>query len=147
MPEQMLREAHEILTSAGERGYLSTVSALLALALAKQGHLEEAEAMADESRQFGAEDDLITQMYWRVAKAHVVAANGDTDEAARLAAETTVLGANYENVRRTGRGRRGRAVSGAEARREALEKALAAATAKGNDVTASQAREQLAALP
>ena len=145
--EQMLREAREILTAAGERGYLSTVSALLAIALAKQGHSEEAGAMADESREVGAEDDLITQMYWRVAKAQVVAATGDGETAARLAAETTDLAANYETFDGPVAVVEVAQYLEPKARREALEKALAAATAKGNTLTAAQAREQLAALP
>jgi class 3 adenylate cyclase/tetratricopeptide (TPR) repeat protein len=145
--EEMLRESRQLLTAAGERGYLSTVSALLALALVKQGQLVEAGAIADESREVGAEDDIITQIYWRVAKAHVVSANGDRFEAARLAAETAELAADYESFDGPVALVEVARYLEPEARREALESAAAAATAKGNRLTAQQAREQLEALP
>ena len=74
--ERLLSEAHEILLDAGERGYLSTVSGMLALALAKQERFDEAEVYAEEGRRIGAEDDVITQVYCRVAMAHVAAAKG-----------------------------------------------------------------------
>jgi class 3 adenylate cyclase len=145
--EELLREAHEILGEAGERGYLSTVSALLARSLVLQRREDEAEVFADEARRLGAEDDVMTQVYWRVAKAQAVAARGERDEAARLAAETVELAP------------RGAAFDAPislvdvadflepDARRAALEQALAAASAKGNVITAQQAREKLAALP
>jgi class 3 adenylate cyclase/tetratricopeptide (TPR) repeat protein len=143
----ILDEVREILFNAGERGYLSTVYGLLALALAKQGRFDEADRMADEGRAAGAEDDLITQIYWRVAKAHVAAARGDADMARALATEVVELATDYDSfdgplalvevaphlppdVARTG-----------------LEHALAGATAKGNVVTEAEAREALEALP
>jgi tetratricopeptide (TPR) repeat protein len=145
--ERLLREAHELLLPAGERGYLSTISALLALALARQERYAEAGEFADESRRMGAEDDLITQVYWRVAKAQAVAAEGQADEAARLAAEAIEL------VPHDGSFDAPMAIlelaeflPSAETR-PALERALAGATAKGNTVIAAKARARLAALP
>lgn len=145
--EELLREAHNALSETGERGYLSTVSALLARSLVLQGREDEAEVFADEARRLGAEDDVMTQLYWRVTKAQAVAARGERNEAAGLAAETVELApsgsafdtpivlidvADFLEL---------------DARRAALEHALATATAKGNVVTAQQARERLAALP
>ena len=74
--ERIMREAHEILNAAGERGFLSTVSALLGLALARQGRYDEADRFADESREAGSDDDVVTQIYWRIVKANVEAAKG-----------------------------------------------------------------------
>ncbi len=51
--ERMLREADEILAAAGERGYRSTVSAMLGLALSQQGRHEEAERLADAESRLG----------------------------------------------------------------------------------------------
>jgi class 3 adenylate cyclase/tetratricopeptide (TPR) repeat protein len=144
--ERLLREAYEILEPAGERGYLSTVSTLLALASAKQGRYEDAEAFADYGRSIGAEDDRITQIYWRVAKAQVLAARGEHDEAARLAAEVMTLATDYDNFDGAMAALEVGALLEPEARRTALESALAGAEAKGNVITAAQAREKLAAL-
>jgi tetratricopeptide (TPR) repeat protein len=145
--EAILREAHDILDASGERGYLSTIAALLALALTRQGRYDDAEVFADESRAFGRADDLITQIYWRVGKAHVVSSRGRADEARRLAAEAIELAENYDSFD-------GPIVLVEVASylapgdaRAALEKAFATASAKGNVVTAGQARELLAALP
>jgi class 3 adenylate cyclase len=145
--ERLLREAHETLEAAGERGYLSTVSALLALALARQERYADAESFVDESRRIGAEDDLMTQIYWRVAKAQVVAARGELAEAARLAAETTALIKDYDNFDGPIAAVEVAPFLEAKAAKDVLERALAGASAKGNVVTAEKARAMLATLP
>jgi class 3 adenylate cyclase/tetratricopeptide (TPR) repeat protein len=145
--ERVLREAHEILIAAGERGYLSTVSGLLALSLSKQERYIDADAFADEARRIGAEDDLMTQIYWRMAKAQVAAAGGDLVEAARLASETVELATRYETCDGPIALVEVAPFLEPDAARSALEEALAGATAKGNVVTAKQARAKLAALP
>jgi tetratricopeptide (TPR) repeat protein len=146
--ERMLREAHEILRQAGERGYLSTAAAVLGLALVQQGRYEEGELLADESRELGTDDDVITQIYWRMVKAVALAAKGDVDEARLLAAEALELTyrtddsfdipmvtlALFD-------------VLAPESLREFLERALTACEAKGNAVSAVQIRERLEALP
>jgi hypothetical protein len=145
--ERILREAREILAAAGERGFLSTVSALLALAVARQERYAEAETFADESKEIGAEDDAVTQIYWRVAKANVLAARGEQTEAARLATEVMELTAGYASFDGPIVAVEVVAFLEPDARRAALERALAGAEAQGNTVTAQQAREMLAALP
>jgi tetratricopeptide (TPR) repeat protein len=146
--ERLMREAHDILTAAGERGYLSTVSALLGLALAHQGRYDEADRFADESRDAGSDDDIITQIYWRIVKAHVAAASGDADEARRLATEMLTFTERTDD-----------SLDGPigivevvdylepEARRAALEHALRETERKRNVVTLERIRANLAALP
>ena len=146
--ERIMREAHEILNAAGERGFLSTVSALLGLALARQGRYDEADRFADESREAGSDDDVVTQTYWRIVKANVEAAKGDLDEAARLAADVVELTTKTDDT-----------FDGPIAlmdvvnfldpalRRPVLEGALDETTRKGNVVSAEQIRAKLAALP
>ncbi|HEU4943277.1 MAG TPA: hypothetical protein VFT18_08410, partial [Gaiellaceae bacterium] len=146
--ERIMREAHEILTAAGERGFLSTVSALLGLALARQGRYDEADRFADESREAGSHDDVITQIYWRIVKTNVEAAKGDLDEAGRLAAEVVALTEKTDDT-----------FDGPIAlmnvvdfldparHRPVLERALAETEKKGNVVSAEQIRAKLAALP
>jgi hypothetical protein len=145
--ERLLREAHEILEAAGERGYLSSVSGLLALALARQERYADAESFADQGRLIGAEDDLITQIYWRVAKAQVVAARGELGEAARLAAEATELMTDYDSFDGPIATVEVAPFLEPKAARGALKRALAGAAAKGNVITAEQARRKLEALP
>jgi class 3 adenylate cyclase/tetratricopeptide (TPR) repeat protein len=146
--ERIMREGYDILTAAGERGYLSTVAALLGLALARQGRLDEAERFADEARGIGSHDDVITQMYWRMVKARIAGAWGDFDEARRLAAEAMELTEATDDCFD------GPIVTlevvdflDTDARRSALERALVETEAKGNAVSAEQIRAKLAALP
>ena len=145
--ERLLREAHQILDATGERGYLSTVSAFLSLALVKQGRYEEADTLAEHSRRIGAEDDVITQVYWRVAKAHVVAARGEEAVAARLAEEVLDRVTVYDNFDGPIASVEVAAFLEPETARAVLERALAGSSAKGNVVIAEQARAKLAALP
>jgi hypothetical protein len=144
--EGVLREAHDILSVAGERGYLSTVSALLALALAKQERYAEADAFADEARKIGAEDDLTTQIYWRVPKAQVAAERGEPDEASRLASEMLELVVSSEGLDLPILTVEVARFLAPDAAKQALKRALAGALAKGNVVTAAQALAQLEAL-
>jgi class 3 adenylate cyclase/tetratricopeptide (TPR) repeat protein len=145
--ERIMREGYEILSAAGERGYLSTVTALLGLALVRQGRFAEAERYADESRLIGSDDDVITQIYWRIVKARIAGAAGDQDEAHRLAAEVMKLTeatddsfdwmAALEVVDYLDPG----------IRRATLERVLAKTESKGNTVSAEQLRAKLAVLP
>ena len=146
--ERIMREAREILDAAGERGFLSTVSALLGLAVARQGRYDEADRFADESREAGSDDDVVTQTYWRIVKTNVEAAKGNLDEAARLAAEVVELTNRTDDT-----------FDGPIAlmdvidfldparHRPVLERALDETARKGNVVSAEQIRAKLAALP
>lgn len=146
--ERLLREAHEILMQAGERGYLSTAAALLGLALVQQGRHEEGERLADESREVGTDDDVITQIYWRMVKAVALAAKGDLDEARVLAAEALELTYRTDDSFDIPMVTLALVdVLAPESLRDVLERALTASEAKGNAVSAVQIRERLEALP
>ena len=144
---RILSEASEILSRAGERGYLSTVLALRALAEAKQGHNDEADRLAEESRAIGADDDLITQIYWRVAKAHVLAARGNADAARGLAVEVLEAATDYDGFDGPLALVEIASHLPPDVARSALEHALAVATSKGNVVIAAEARRRLATPP
>jgi class 3 adenylate cyclase/tetratricopeptide (TPR) repeat protein len=144
---EILDEAREILLNAGERGYLSTVYGLLALALAKQGRYDDAGRMADEGRAIGAEDDLITQIYWRVARAHVSAARGDAETARALATEVVELATDYDSFDGPYALVEVAPHLPPDEARRGLENALAGASTKGNLITEAAAREALEALP
>ncbi len=145
--EQMLREGREQLIAAGERGYLSSVSGVLAGALCDQGRFDEADPFADESREMGAEDDHTTQMYWRAAKARILTARGLREEGAELAAEVVELTRRENGFDAQILLLQMADLLEPDAARAALERAVEASEAKGNLVSAAQARERLAALP
>jgi class 3 adenylate cyclase/tetratricopeptide (TPR) repeat protein len=87
LAEEQLRIANEGLRKVDERGFLSTISALLALALCAQGRYEEAEPFSRESEEIGAPDDLTTQASWRAARAQILAARGEADAAIAVGRE------------------------------------------------------------
>jgi tetratricopeptide (TPR) repeat protein len=89
--EEQLRIANEGLRKVGERGFLSTISALLALALCAQGRYDEAEPFAHESEEIGAPDDMTTQAAWRAARAQIRAAHGEADAAIAIGREAVAL--------------------------------------------------------
>jgi class 3 adenylate cyclase/tetratricopeptide (TPR) repeat protein len=89
--EAELRIASDGLRRIGEKGFLSTVTALLALALCAQGRHEEADPFATESAEIGAADDLTTQAAWRAARAQILAARGDADAAIAIGREALAL--------------------------------------------------------
>jgi tetratricopeptide (TPR) repeat protein len=75
------------LEAAGEKGFLSTMAAMLAEALYAQGRLDEAEAAVRRSREAATSDDFNAQAMWRAAQAKILARRGELEEAERLARE------------------------------------------------------------
>ncbi len=142
--------AHDALKAYGETGYLSTVSAIAAFALAAQGRSDEAEVYVDEARAIGAEDDVTTQAYWRAAKARILAVRGDHDAARDLAEESLalldrrrvldmgILCVNAADVHR--------AAGRSDEARRLLEQAIELREHKGIVLGADWMQEQLAAL-
>lgn len=85
--EQLLLPTREALAAFGEKSYLSTVSAVLAFVMAAQGRYDEARPLVDDAREFGAEDDLSTIVYWLAARARILAGRGQHEEARALSDE------------------------------------------------------------
>ena len=75
------------LEAAGEKGFLSTMAAMLAEALYAQGRLDEAEAAVRRSREAATSDDFNAQAMWRGGQAKILARRGELEEAERLARE------------------------------------------------------------
>jgi ATP/maltotriose-dependent transcriptional regulator MalT len=144
---ELLSRAQEMLEPTGERGYLSTVQGMRALAFTLEQRFAEAEALADESRRVGSEDDITTQIYWRIAKARAAGAGGRHEEARRLAAEVIGLATRYDVFDTPVSIVHVAHLLEPDDARAALERAVAGADAKGNVVTAAQARAKLEALP
>jgi class 3 adenylate cyclase/predicted negative regulator of RcsB-dependent stress response len=100
--EEQLRWGFEVLEAMGETGFLSTVAAMLAGVTFAQRRYEEAERLVEISEQATAEDDLISQVLWRVTRAKLLARRGEVAEGERLAREAVELMAETDELDRQG---------------------------------------------
>ena len=75
--EQTMREGCEILEEVGENAWRSTSLIHLADVHLLLGDLERAEAMALEGRRIGTDDDVVNELWSRLALAPVHAARGE----------------------------------------------------------------------
>ena len=86
--EAVLRAGYEELERLGEKGYFSTLAALLAEAVEAQGRADAARTLARASAAAAAPDDVASHVSWRVAEARALARLGQSGEAlAREAVE------------------------------------------------------------
>jgi ATP/maltotriose-dependent transcriptional regulator MalT len=139
--ERELRRSSEMLSEMGEKALLSTVAAQLAEAVYQQGRGEEAESLTTISEEAAAQDDLLSQVMWRITRAKVRAAAGRAEESESLARGAVELAerTDYLNLRGDAAtaladvlfadGRTGEASASARAARELYER-------KGNVVSA-----------
>jgi class 3 adenylate cyclase/tetratricopeptide (TPR) repeat protein len=147
--EAKLRIGIETVRPLGERGFLSTATALLANILCAQDRIDEADEQATLAEQLGAADDIETQILWRCARAKVLAARGATDEAVAVADEAAVRAALTDDVNSRAEVSVDLAevlgAAGREAEREEqLRRARELFVAKGNVVSAGRADRLLA---
>lgn len=89
--EAELRRACEELEGLGEKGFLSTRAACLAHVLCLQGRYEEADPFVQLAIDTGVEDDVITNVLSRTARARVAVGRGKPEEAVILAQEAVVI--------------------------------------------------------
>jgi tetratricopeptide (TPR) repeat protein len=148
--EHGLRQCYELSRRLGDRQYIA-VAPNLAEVLHLLGRDQEALRFTEEV-EATAWVDIPEQFLWRKARAKVLAAQGDVEQAERLAREAVALAARTDHLeehadalmtlaevlRRAGRA--------AEAT-PALEEALRLYERKGNTVLAARAREALARPP
>jgi class 3 adenylate cyclase/tetratricopeptide (TPR) repeat protein len=85
--EREFRAAADICEAMGERAAGSTVVAGLADVLYDQGRYEDAMRYSRTSEEWGAADDLATQLRWRCVRGKVLARMGRVEEGERLARE------------------------------------------------------------
>jgi tetratricopeptide (TPR) repeat protein len=83
--EAEARRGYEVLEAMGERPYMSSAAAVLALALYLQGLHHEASRFARVSEENTSAIDLISNIQWRTARARVLATDGQLEEAEALA--------------------------------------------------------------
>jgi tetratricopeptide (TPR) repeat protein len=91
--ERELRTGYRMLEEIGDVHVRPTVAAYLAAALAQAGRSAEAEEFAHFAESHAWEDDIVTQVMWRVARAGVQAPAGEAADAERLAREAVELAA------------------------------------------------------
>jgi class 3 adenylate cyclase/tetratricopeptide (TPR) repeat protein len=82
--EEELRRDYEALEALGERYYRSTIAALLAEALYLQGRSTDALEFSRVAEELADPDDTAVQIWWRSARAKLLAAEGRADEALAL---------------------------------------------------------------
>ncbi len=137
----------DTLDRLGERNFISTVAASLAVALVEAGRYDEAEAKASFAAEVAAPDDSITQILWRGARARLLARDGRVDEARVLAQEAVDLSMESDDpvAQADALYDFAEVVSSADpvAARAALEAAQRLYEAKGNLVSAADAAAQL----
>jgi tetratricopeptide (TPR) repeat protein len=91
--ERELRTGYRMLEEIGDVHVRPTLAAYLAAVLAQEGRSAEATELADFAESHAWEDDIVTQVMWRVARAQVLAPAGQAAEAERLAREAVELAA------------------------------------------------------
>ena len=143
--ERILHEAWVGLADAGERGFRSTVGALLAGVLVQLGRLDEAEAVVDESEAMASEDDMYTLVTARRARALLASARGDHEAALAHAADGIELAGRTDYVEEQSEcyAALGAVLIAAGRPAEAgepLRRAVELAEAKGSTVLAGRAR-------
>jgi len=74
--ERVMRPGYEMLVEMGEKSNLSTVAAMLAEALYRQGNDTEAERFSIVSEEAAALEDVAAQVAWRGTRAKVLARRG-----------------------------------------------------------------------
>jgi tetratricopeptide (TPR) repeat protein len=83
----------------GEKSYLSTVAGYLAEAVYAQGRYGEAEELSRESQESADKGDALSQMLWRRIRGKLLARQGDTEQALKLAEEALALAAGTSGAR------------------------------------------------
>jgi tetratricopeptide (TPR) repeat protein len=149
--EERLKFGLERLEEMGEKAFVSSLAALLAEVLHRQGRHDEAKRFIDRSEQTAAPDDLAAQIALRTVQSKLLATAGRLEEAEALAGRAVSLArktdrSNQHAAARIALGnvlhKRGLPQE-AEA---AIRKALALYQAKGNTVAAEGVHALLAGL-
>jgi tetratricopeptide (TPR) repeat protein len=147
--EQALREGYDALGTLGELGHRATVAALLARTLRASGRGAEAEEFVRLAELTASEDDIWSQVLWRITRAGLLADAGRIADAEQVARDALAIVAATDLIDFHGEvllevaallGRDSREPE----RRECVEEALELFERKGNLVAADRARALLA---
>jgi tetratricopeptide (TPR) repeat protein len=149
--ERELRWGYVTLREIGEMSYLSTLVALLAEAVYRQGRYQEAQELTRESEESAGGEDVYSQVLWRSVRAKTLARMDQVQEAERLSREAVDLAEATDSVQLRAEALLGLGEvldlggRGVEAR-PFIEEAGKLFEQKGNIVAAGRARERLGAL-
>jgi tetratricopeptide (TPR) repeat protein len=91
-----MRRACDTFQAAGEKAAFSTLAGFLGVALYEVGDLDEAYRYTQLSDEAASPDDLASQLLWRAARAEVLAARGEADEALRCANDAVEIAERTE---------------------------------------------------
>jgi ATP/maltotriose-dependent transcriptional regulator MalT len=91
--ERELRTGYDMLVEIGDVDVRQTLAAYLAAVLVEEGSLGDAEELASYAESHSWEDDIVTQVMWRVARAQIQAHTGEVAKAEQLAREAVDLAA------------------------------------------------------
>jgi len=101
--EPHVRRENEVLLALGDDGHRSTSEAGLAIVLCDLGQTAEAESLATDAISLAAEDDLASQVFGRVALAHLRTTQGSHDDAVAVAREAVEMYAHAQSPEQSGR--------------------------------------------
>jgi class 3 adenylate cyclase/tetratricopeptide (TPR) repeat protein len=82
---------HDALAAIDETFFRSTIAARLGWVLQQLGEPAEALRYADIAREIGDDDDILTQVGWREARARIAAERAEAEEALGFASEAVEL--------------------------------------------------------
>jgi class 3 adenylate cyclase/tetratricopeptide (TPR) repeat protein len=132
----LLRWGTETLREMGVASAMSTDAANLADALCAVGELAEAEEYAALSEENAAEDDVFSQVVWRIARAKVLAGQGEDARALELAREASARAETSDSPDL--KARAALALAEVSGDRSLVERAKEFYRAKGNTVAADR---------
>jgi tetratricopeptide (TPR) repeat protein len=146
--EVAVRGSSELLEELGDVGYRGVAMSQLASSLCSLGRFDEALELTVTAEAVTANDDLAGQMFWRQARARILARRGDHTEAERLVRGAVMLVRETDMVNFHADALADFAeIDGLAGRtdeaREHLEQALALYEQKGNLVAAAAVRREL----
>lgn len=96
--ELTLRRGDALLEEIGEKGFRSTLVAVLAEIVYLQGRHDEAAELTGLSEELAAVDDLASQVIWRSVRAKVLARHAEYAEAERLGTEAVEIAAGTDGI-------------------------------------------------
>jgi class 3 adenylate cyclase/tetratricopeptide (TPR) repeat protein len=147
----LLTEGHTVLAESAETGYLATVVGLQAQAALELGRDDEALELVEETLRLAQRDDFEPHARCLLVRARERARRGDAAAAAELLREAAAIieATDYATLHidlAYAEADAARLAGQTEKEREALDRLLQAAEAKGNLLAARRARERLAEL-
>jgi triphosphoribosyl-dephospho-CoA synthetase len=146
-----LHGSYDTLHAMGEKAFLSTVAAELAETVLAQGRDREAERLTEESELLAVEDDVESQVRWRMTRAKLLAGRGEIEAGEALANDAVRRSSatEFPNLHAGALMTLAEVASAAgadEAASAALAQARDVYVSKGNTVSAAGAEELLAKL-